>query len=117
VAVVLLDELVDARADRAEDTELLDVGAEPGPESIIGAGLVDCAGVHLEPVADLPGVDNRQGDDRQSGAYRRGYEDRTPFHNCSPSFTPRHSRNRAVRIDTSGRETGSVGQYLASTDI
>src|SRR5215831_566143 len=66
VTVVLLDQLVDARTDRAEDTELLDVRAEPGPESVVGPGLIDDARVHLEPVADLPGVDNPHSDDRQS---------------------------------------------------
>lgn len=44
VTVVLLDELVDARANRAEDAELFNVRAEPGPESVVGAGLVDGAG-------------------------------------------------------------------------
>src|SRR5215472_10907408 len=110
VTVVLLDQLVDARADRAEDAELLQVRAEPGPESVIGAGLVDGARVHHEPGADLPGVDNPEGDDRHSGTYQGAYDDRTPFHNCSPPLHPRHSRNRAVCIDTSGLETGSVGQ-------
>src|SRR5215813_1758434 len=66
VTVVLPDQLVDARADRAEDAELFEVGAEPGPEPVVGAGLVDGAGVHLEPEAGLPGVDNPDddGDDR-----------------------------------------------------
>src|SRR5215472_3311165 len=103
VTVVLLDQLVDARADRAEDTELLDVRAESGPESIIGPGLVDDARVHLEPVADLTGVDDPQGDDRQSGAYQGGYKDRTPFHNCSPPFSHRViqeiARRGAIPVD------------------
>ncbi len=44
VTVVLLDQLVDARADRAEDAELFKVGTEPGPEPVIGAGLASAAG-------------------------------------------------------------------------
>src|SRR5499427_7734713 len=84
VTVVLLDQLVDARADRAEDTDLLQVRAEPGPESVVRPGLVDGARVYLEPVTDLPGVGNPQDDDRQSCAYQSGYDDRTPSHNCSP---------------------------------
>src|SRR5215472_18405753 len=103
VTVVVLDQLVDARADRAEDAELFDVGAEPGPESVVGPGLVDDARVHLEPVADLPGVDDPQGDDRQSGAYEGGHKDRTPFHNCSPPFSHRViqeiARRGAIPVD------------------
>src|SRR6516164_2899859 len=53
VAVVLLDQLVDARADRADDTELLQVRAEPGPEPVVRTGLIDNAGSHLEPVTEL----------------------------------------------------------------
>ena len=53
VTVALLDELVDARADRSEDAELLT--SEPNRTRIRRAGLVDGARVHLEPVADLPG--------------------------------------------------------------
>src|SRR5262249_25063961 len=52
VAVVLLDELVDAGGDRAQDAELFDIRTEPGPEAVVGAGLVDGARVHLEPVTD-----------------------------------------------------------------
>jgi len=52
VTVVLLDQLVDARADRAEDAELLQVRAEPRPEPVVRAGLVDGARVHLEPVTE-----------------------------------------------------------------
>src|SRR5215471_18771850 len=88
VTVVLLDQLVDARADRAEDAELFDVRAEPGPESVIRPGLVDGARVYLEPVTDLPGVHNPQDDDRQSGACQGGYDDRTPLHRCSLAWRP-----------------------------
>src|SRR5215472_6456123 len=96
MAVVLLDELVDARADRAKDAELFEVGAEPGPESVVGTRLVDGARMHLEPGADLPGVDNPEGDDRQSGAYQDGDDDRTPFHNCSPPYTASFKKPRGV---------------------
>src|SRR5580700_6322247 len=51
VTVVLLDQLINARGDRAEDAELLQVRAEPGPEPVVRTGLVDGARVHLEPVA------------------------------------------------------------------
>src|SRR5262249_52276655 len=90
VTVVLPDQLVDARADRAEDAELFEVGAEPRPQSRGGAGLVDGAGVELEAGAGLPGVDkpDADGDDRHSGAYQAGYVDRTPLHNCSPPLHP-----------------------------
>src|ERR1700758_2663256 len=70
VTVVLLDQLVDARADRAEDAELRKVRAEPRPEPVIRAGLVDGARVHLEPVTDQPGVDDPECYDRHSGAYQ-----------------------------------------------
>jgi len=50
VTVVLLDQLVDARADRAEDAELLQVRAEPGPEPVVRTGLIDGARVYLKPV-------------------------------------------------------------------
>src|ERR1700757_1332674 len=70
VTVVLLDELVNARADRTKDAELFNVRTKAGPESVIGPGLVDGARVHLEPVADLAGVDNPEDDDRQSGGYQ-----------------------------------------------
>jgi hypothetical protein len=39
VTVVLLDQLVDACGDPAEDAELLEVRAEPGPEPVVGAIL------------------------------------------------------------------------------
>jgi hypothetical protein len=38
VAVVLLDQLVERGADRAEDAELFQVRAEPGPEPVVRAG-------------------------------------------------------------------------------
>jgi hypothetical protein len=50
MTVVLLDQLVDARADGAEDAELLQVRAEPGPEPVVRAGLVDGARMHRKPV-------------------------------------------------------------------
>ena len=52
VTVVLLDQLVDGRADRAEDTELLQIRAEPGPEPVVRTWLVDSARVNLEPVTE-----------------------------------------------------------------
>src|SRR6516164_5837461 len=81
VTVVLLDELVDARADRAEDTELFNVRAEPGPEPVVHTGLIDDAHVHLEPVAELR-VENPEGDRRRNGANQGGHGDQTPSHRC-----------------------------------
>src|SRR5215469_4104897 len=84
VAVVLLHQLVDARADRAENAELGKVRAESGPEPVIGSWLVDDALMHLEPVAHRPRVlkpDDQAGDD---GDGRRDDADRTPLHCCSP---------------------------------
>jgi hypothetical protein len=83
VTVVLLDQLVDARADRAEDTELLQVRAEPGPESVVRTGLIDGARVHLEPVTRLR-VENPEGDRRRSGADQGGRGDQAPPHRRSP---------------------------------
>src|SRR5262249_2336391 len=37
MTVVLLDELIDAGTDRAEDAELGEIGTEPGPESVVRA--------------------------------------------------------------------------------
>jgi hypothetical protein len=84
VAVVLLDQLVDARADRAEDAELLQVRAEPGPEPVVRAGLVDGARVHLEPVTEQRRVQNPEGDRRRSGAYQADHADQAPPHRRSP---------------------------------
>lgn len=52
MTVVLLDQLVDTGGDRADDAELGQVRAEPGPEPVVGARLVDGARVHLKPVPD-----------------------------------------------------------------
>jgi hypothetical protein len=88
VAVVLLDQLVDTRADRAEDAELFDVRADPGPEPVIRAGLVDGARVHLEPVTGLRRVRDPQDNDRQGGAYQASRDDQAPLHRCSPPKSP-----------------------------
>src|SRR5690242_2575149 len=84
VTVVLLDHLVDARTDRAEDTELLQIRAEPGPESVVRAGFIDGAGVHLEPVVELRCVENPESYCRRSGAHEGGHGDQAPPHRCSP---------------------------------
>jgi hypothetical protein len=84
VTVVLLDQLVDGRADRAEDAEFLDVRAEPGPEPVVHAGLVVGARVHLEPVTDLWRVANPQHDRRHSGARQANRDDRAPLHERLP---------------------------------
>ena len=68
VTVVLLDQLVDACGDPAEDAELLEVRAEPGPEPVVGARLVDGPRVQLKPITDLPRVDQPDGYSRHRGA-------------------------------------------------
>src|SRR5215467_12055856 len=83
VTVVLLDQLVDARADRAEDTELLQVRAEPGPEPVVRTGLIDGARVHLEPVTELRCVENPEDDHRRSGAGQTDHDDQAPLHRSS----------------------------------
>jgi hypothetical protein len=67
VTVVLLDQLVDARADRAEDAELLQVRAEPGPEPVVRTGLIDGARAHLKPVTE----ERRRGEPRGRSPKRR----------------------------------------------
>src|SRR5262249_28477877 len=83
VTVVLLEQLVDTRAGRAEDTELLQVRAEPRPEPVVHTGLIDGARVHLEPVTELR-VENPEGDRRRSGTDHGGQGDQRPSHRCSP---------------------------------
>jgi hypothetical protein len=58
VAVVPLHQLIDPRADHADDAELDQIRTEPGPEAVIRAGLVDRASVHRQPVIDRSGVEN-----------------------------------------------------------
>jgi hypothetical protein len=84
VAVVLLDRLVDACGDPAEDAELLEVRAEPGPEPVVGARFVDGACVQLEPVADLPRVVQLDGCSRHRGAGQADDDNRTPLQHLSP---------------------------------
>jgi hypothetical protein len=86
VAVVLLDQLVDGGADRAEDAELFNVRAEPGPEPVVGSGLIDSARVYLEPVADLASVHDPQDDGNQSGEYQASHDGRAQSHHCSPTL-------------------------------
>jgi hypothetical protein len=56
VTVVLPEQRVDGDADRAENAELFKVRAEPGPEPVIGPGLVDGARMYLQPVPHQPRV-------------------------------------------------------------
>src|SRR5215471_10048878 len=70
VAVVLLDQLVGGGGDRADNGELGKVGAEPRPEPVVGARLIDGARVHLKPVPDSPRVDDPEGYARDGGAYQ-----------------------------------------------
>jgi hypothetical protein len=74
MTVVLIDQLVDAGADRANDAKLGQVRAEPGPEPVVGARIVDGAGVHLKPVPEEPHVDNPEGYARGSSAYQATIE-------------------------------------------
>src|SRR5262245_27206170 len=57
MAVVLLDQLVNAGGNRADDGELGKVGSEAGPEPVVRAGLVDCPGVNSQPVIDDVRID------------------------------------------------------------
>src|SRR5690348_586786 len=85
MAVVLLDQLVHAGADRADDAELGEVGAEPRPEPVVGSRLVDSARVYLKPVPDQPRVDSPQGYARCYGAYQAGCDGGgPPLHRYSP---------------------------------
>src|SRR5262249_59804809 len=84
MAVVLLEQLVHAGDDRADDAELGQVRAEPRPEPVVGARLVDGARVHRQPVPDEPPVENPEGDARRRGTYQAGRDDGTPLHPCSP---------------------------------
>src|ERR1700722_20050587 len=80
VTVVLLDQLVDARGNRAEDAELLQIRAEPGPEPVVRTGLVDGARVLLEPVTELPRVEHPEEDRHRTGARQGGHDDQAPPH-------------------------------------
>src|SRR6516165_1950019 len=97
VTVVLPDQLVDARADRAEDAELRQVRAEPGPEPVVGAGLVDGARVQLEPVTELRRVENPEDDRRRSGAGQADRQNQAPLHRWSLPWRPSPTSRRWLR--------------------
>src|SRR5690348_1209859 len=84
VTVELPHQRVDACGDRAENAELLQVGTEPRPEPVVGAGLVDGAGVHLKPVTGKPRVLKPDGQDRDTSAGQAGDDHWAPLHGCSP---------------------------------
>src|SRR5262249_45103976 len=88
MAVVLLEQLVHAGGDRADNGELGKVGAEPGPEPVVGARLIDGARVHLQPVPGNLRADNPEGHARHSGAYQANRDDGTPPHEVLPSGGP-----------------------------
>lgn len=89
VTVVLLHQRVEGRADCAENAELFKVRAEPRPEPVIRAGLVDGAGVYLDPVADQPRVLKPDDQARDGGDGQPRDDDRAPlFHLCSPPRRP-----------------------------
>src|SRR5215831_1324482 len=103
VAVVLPEQLIHAGGDRADDGELGKVRAEPGPEPVVGARLIDGARVYLEPVPHQPPVDDPESHAHHGGAYQADRDDGAPpLHPCSP---PRAVRSRA--------SSGSVLQDLA----
>src|SRR5215831_15730345 len=105
VAVVFLDQLVHGGTDRAQDAELFQVGAEPGPEPVIRAGLVDDARVHLEPVIEEPRVLKPDAQARYGDTYQAGNDDRTPLHLC-------HLRVRARCRPGPAPRDGSGGDVL-----
>src|SRR5215471_14379909 len=97
VTVVLPDQLVDGRADRAEDAELLQVRAEPGPEPVVRAWLIEGARVHPEPVIELPRVENPEDDHRRSGAAQADHSDQAPLHRWSLPWRPGLTSGRRLR--------------------
>src|ERR1700744_5676598 len=102
VAGVFSDQPEDTRAERAEDAELFNVRAEPGPEPVVGAGLVDGSGVYLEPVTSLRCVHEPDNDAHHGGTGQPGY-DRTPFHRCSPPPIQEPSAYRCQWTGNRGR--------------
>src|SRR6516162_10965864 len=94
MTVVLLDQLVDGGGDRADYGELGKVGAEPGPETVVGARLVDSARVHLKPVPDHPRVDNPDGCACHCSAYQADCDDGTPLHEVLTALSRSRSLTR-----------------------
>src|SRR5262249_41651562 len=70
MAVVLLEQLVHAGADRADDAELGKVRPESRPKPIVRARLIDGARVHLKPLPQLPRVYNPEGYAHCSSEYQ-----------------------------------------------
>jgi hypothetical protein len=87
VAVDFLYELVEPSADRTEDAELGNVRPESRPKPVIGAWLIDCARVHLEPVTQQARVENPEDGACRRGADEASHDDLTPLHLWSSPVT------------------------------
>src|SRR5262245_58239876 len=116
VTVVLLEQRVDGCADRAENAELFKVRAEPGPEPVIGSGLVDGARVYLKPVAHQPCVLEPDAQTHDDSAGHKDGDDRTPLHFCSaPGRQPaaRHAGGSGARMRSRSRRCRPAAAGLA----